>query len=192
MSQLYFYRINAARFLSVVTDFKSEKELSKFINQFAIDLVTGNSNSDYATEVISEAIEYIKKKKKAGSMGGKQKSSSARAVLEQCQSSDKALLKQKSSKGLANNNSSNNNNIETKEEKKKYAEKVLMTEKQYQTLLAKHGDQKTKLFIEKLSISKCANNKMTYTSDYHAILKWVIDAVEKNNPKVMQKQELYF
>lgn len=70
---------------------------------------------------------------------------------------------------------------EKKEEevKKEYAEKVLMTETQHGTLVEKHGEYKTNLYIQKLSISKCANSKMKYDSDYHAILKWVIAAVEK-------------
>lgn len=167
----FFYRIDAARFLAVTTTFQSEKELGKFIKQFAVDLVTGNANSSYATEVITEAVEYINKKRLAGSKGGKQKASSA-----------KASLKQRSSKPLASSSSSSSTEI--KEEKKEYAEKVLMTEKQYQSLIEKHGEQKTALAIEKLSVAKCASKKLKYDSDYHAILKWVIDAVEKIAPTV--------
>lgn len=84
MSKPFFYRIEAADFFTVVSSFKSDKDLGKFIRQFSIDLITKTGSSDYANRVISEAIEYIEKKKIAGKKGGEQKSSSARAVLEQC------------------------------------------------------------------------------------------------------------
>lgn len=66
--------------------------------------------------------------------------------------------------------------------KTNYAESVTLTEKQYQTLLDEHGHVKTEQFIEKLNDHKCAKG-VTYKSDYHAIRKWVIEAVGSNGHK---------
>ena len=62
-------------------------------------------------------------------------------------------------------------------EKNTYAEFVLMTTEEYQKLIARYGEDNTKKFIEKLNNTKGANKKLVYTSDYFAILKWVVDAV---------------
>jgi len=61
--------------------------------------------------------------------------------------------------------------------KNTYAEFVLMTPEEYQKLIAKYGEGNTKKFIEKLNNTKGANKKLVYTSDYFAILKWVVEAV---------------
>ena len=60
--------------------------------------------------------------------------------------------------------------------KEKYSEFVLMTEKQYQTLIKKHGEIKTKKMVEVLNNYKGSKGK-TYKSDYHAILSWVVKEV---------------
>jgi len=86
MSKLFFYRIDAASFFTETLKYKSDKELGKFIRQFATDLVTCSGATDYSKSVIAEATEYIRKKKEAGSKGGKQKSSSAKASLKHCPS----------------------------------------------------------------------------------------------------------
>lgn len=104
MSKPYFYRIDAMDFFATVNSFQSEKELVKFVKQFAVDLITRKAKTPYSEKVISEAIEYINKKKRAGSKGGKQKASSAKAVLEQCY--DFA-----NSKTVANSSSSTIDNI---------------------------------------------------------------------------------
>lgn len=77
-------------------------------------------------------------------------------------------------------NKNEKNKKKKEEEKKEYAEKVFMTDDQYIRLVEKYGATKTTQAIEKLSLSKCANSKMKYDSDYHAILKWVIAAVERD------------
>lgn len=79
-----FYRIDAARFLREMLNFRSDKERGRFIKQFALDLVTSSSANEYTNEVIKEAIDYISKKKNAGSKGGKKKASNAKASLKQC------------------------------------------------------------------------------------------------------------
>jgi hypothetical protein len=84
MAKPFFYRIDSADFFTLVNSFRTEKELGKFIKQFSCDLITKQGNSDYAKQIISEAIEYIGKKSKAGRDGGNQKASNARAVLGQC------------------------------------------------------------------------------------------------------------
>lgn len=77
----------------------------------------------------------------------------------------------------------NNNNIgvvkgeEPPEEKIQYKDFVTMTEKEYQKLIDKYGEDNAKLLIEKLDNTKGANLKLKYDSDYRAILKWVVEAV---------------
>ncbi len=63
-----------------------------------------------------------------------------------------------------------------KEKKEQYAPSVNMTEAQYVTLIYDYGHSITAEAVEKLSIYKQAKGKK-YTSDYHAILNWVIDEV---------------
>lgn len=94
--RMFFYRLDAARFLAEVTNSPSDKDLAKFIRQLAVDLVTGMPTSPLAEDMIAEASDYVEKKRSAGSAGGKQRSSNAKAMLEQ-----------RLSKGQANNNSSN-------------------------------------------------------------------------------------
>ena len=65
---------------------------------------------------------------------------------------------------------------EKKQKKEQYAPSVNMTEAQYVTLIYDYGHGITAEAIEKLSIYKQAKGKK-YTSDYHAILNWVIDEV---------------
>lgn len=65
-------------------------------------------------------------------------------------------------------------------EKLTFAENVKMTQKEYDTLVADHGERKTKAFINKLNNHKSSNGKK-YKSDYHAILNWVIEAVGAGN-----------
>jgi hypothetical protein len=84
VSKPFFYRINAAEFFTEVNKYRTARELEKFILQFAKDLITCSSASEYGQHVISEAINYIEKKKKAGSKGGQAKASNALAPLEQC------------------------------------------------------------------------------------------------------------
>lgn len=63
-------------------------------------------------------------------------------------------------------------------EKIKYSDFVFLTEKEYQALIDKHGEIKTKKMIEVLSNYKGSSGKK-YESDYHAILSWVVKEVEK-------------
>lgn len=83
-----------------------------------------------------------------------------------------------------------------REEKATYAENptqnVTLTEKEYQTLIEKHGLPLTNAFIQKLNNHK-ASKGVKYKSDYHAILNWVIDAVSKGNgqaPKGKHQQQI--
>jgi hypothetical protein len=83
MAKPFFYRMDAAEFLAIALSFSSDKERGKFMNQLALDLVTGNGTTSYAKKLISEVTGYIEKKKSAGSKGGKQRVSNAQAVLKQ-------------------------------------------------------------------------------------------------------------
>ena len=72
-----------------------------------------------------------------------------------------------------------------KEPKHKYgmAQKVLLTDAEYQRLVEKTGSEaKTKACIEKLDGYKDSKGAK-YSSDYRAILNWVIDAVDDDIAK---------
>jgi hypothetical protein len=65
-----------------------------------------------------------------------------------------------------------------KESKKEYAELVLLSENEYSKLTDKYGEIAVKRMIEILDNYKGANGKK-YTSDYKAILNWVVERYEK-------------
>lgn len=101
----FFYRIDAADFFTMVSEFKSEKELGRYIKKLASEMITRKATSPYAEQIISEAVEYINKKREAGAKGGKQRASKKKAKGKQCYDSA-------NSKSIANSSSS------TKEEVK--------------------------------------------------------------------------
>ena len=63
-------------------------------------------------------------------------------------------------------------------EKKQYAEFVLMTEKEYATLVEKIGEELANACIEKLNSYKGSSGKH-YASDYMTMYSWVIDRSEE-------------
>jgi len=65
-----------------------------------------------------------------------------------------------------------------KDIKIKYAEFVSMREKDYNTLIEKHGEDTTKEMIEVLDNYK-GSKGATYKNDYRAILSWVVSKVIK-------------
>lgn len=67
-------------------------------------------------------------------------------------------------------------NKKESKQKKLYGENVHLTDEEYQKLVAKLGEPKTKLAIEKLDAYKLSSGKK-YKSDYGAIGTWVIDAI---------------
>lgn len=69
-----------------------------------------------------------------------------------------------------------------KPEKKQYAEFVALTEAEYEKLVALHGEEKVRRMIEVLDNYKGANGKK-YTSDYRAILNWVVERVNEEYAK---------
>ena len=69
--------------------------------------------------------------------------------------------------------------------KKKFADFVSLTEDEYSTLIAKYGDKFTLKCIEILDNYKGANGKK-YSSDYRAILSWVVSRVTKEYPKLVK------
>lgn len=60
--------------------------------------------------------------------------------------------------------------------KEKYLNSVHLTQEEYERLVKDYGQVMTDRFIEKLNNHKMAKD-VTYKSDYHAILNWVVDAV---------------
>lgn len=176
MSRPFTFKINAAEFFAVVNSLH-HKQRSTFLVQFSTDLITLEPVTEYGKKIVSETIDFINKQSEYGKTGGRPKERHPKGTLKAPTSKPKGTPKPKEE-------------VEVKEEKKEYAEKVLMTEKQYSALMDKYGNIKTVQAIEKLSISKCANSKMKYDSDYHAILKWVIAAVEKDYVGVPSQRKL--
>jgi len=169
MARPFIFRIHAAELFAQIQPLNDD-EKAAFVTQFSIDLLTLNGTSDYSKTIIADTMKLIESKRENGKKGGRPKTET-KAKVKLNKSKPKANTKQEEEE---------EEEEEVKKEKKEYAEKVFMTDDQYLKLLETHGNQKTARFIEKLSIAKCANNKMKYDSDYHAILKWVISAVEKD------------
>jgi len=74
-----------------------------------------------------------------------------------------------------------------KDKKKEYAETVSLTKKQYDILVYDYGQNVITNAIEKLSNTKMSTGK-TYTSDYHAMLNWVIEAVVEKDKKIVKAE----
>ena len=68
--------------------------------------------------------------------------------------------------------------VEERENKNKYADSVFLKKSEYEKLIERIGEEKTKKCIEKLDAYKDSKGKK-YKSDYKAILNWVIDEIEK-------------
>ena len=64
-------------------------------------------------------------------------------------------------------------------DKKAFADNVLLTDKEYQSLIDRFGHSQTDEMLKKLSHYKSANGK-EYKSDYDAIFSWVLGWYEKN------------
>lgn len=60
----------------------------------------------------------------------------------------------------------------TGKEKIRYADKVNMTEEEYDKLIGQYGEARTKGMIQDLSNWKCSKGKQT-KSDFHTILAWI-------------------
>lgn len=75
-----------------------------------------------------------------------------------------------------------------KESKVNYSDNVLLSEKEYQTLIGKYGESDTKAIIAKLDSYKLAHGK-NYISDYGAICSWVAGEVLKHKAG-QQKREI--
>ena len=92
------------------------------------------------------------------------------------------------------NNKEEHTHAEQNETKKQFADKVFMTQEEYNDLLNQYGIDLTKQLIEQLNLYKQAKGQ-TYDNDYAAILRWVttrIREIEKeqqsyNNFKNKQK-----
>lgn len=77
--------------------------------------------------------------------------------------------------------------VKKKAPKRKYSDEVSLTEKEYDTLVARHGVEATQWMIEKLNAYKLSKGK-TYKSDYGAINSWVVDKYEEYKQKQTRQQ----
>lgn len=77
---------------------------------------------------------------------------------------------------------------ETADEGKiKYGEYVSMTENEYRSLVERVGQKGADACIEKLNNYKGSSGKK-YTSDYRAILNWVIEEIRKSHPGLITER----
>lgn len=75
-----------------------------------------------------------------------------------------------------------NHNSLSDEEKITYADRVTMTETEYNQLVSEYGEQDTRRMIDKLNIHKCKTNTQ-YGSDYYAILDWGVKWLDEQKQK---------
>lgn len=93
-------------------------------------------------------------------------------------------------RNIRENNIYINNITHTTEDensKIKYADRVYMTEDEYQNLLTELGKNKTIKCIEQLDIYKKSKG-VEYVDDYATIKRWVIDRVEEIENKKQVKE----
>ena len=77
---------------------------------------------------------------------------------------------------------------DTEEEKVKYRDNVLLTKKEYETLLSEHGKNKLNKILDLLHFYKLSQDK-TYKSDYGAINTWVVTSIEEKEQKAQAKAQ---
>jgi hypothetical protein len=82
-----------------------------------------------------------------------------------------------------------NYSIYLSDNKRAYAKNVFLAEEEYVDLVNLQGTNFADACIEKLNNYKCAHG-VHYDSDYHAILSWVVEAVRKDNEKILDDMML--
>lgn len=75
--------------------------------------------------------------------------------------------------------------VQPKQSKKQYAENVQLYDSEYNDLVNRHGRERVGKQIATLNNYKNANGKK-YNSDFHAILLWVVGAVEKQERELQR------
>lgn len=108
-------------------------------------------------------------------------------LINDCETTDKRLITNKNEKNVKNEKNGRNNNKPT-EPKIHFAEFVSMTNAEYDKLVSTHGKGFADQCIKELDNYKGASGKK-YQSDYRAILSWVVDKVNKLNPKVNENSD---
>ena len=114
-----------------------------------------------------------------------QKASSANEITNEQQTTNKRLTSDQQQL----NNYNNNNNYKKDgacahekekptDQKSEFCENVYLTESQHELLIKDHGEKDTAELIKLLSRYKCETGKK-YSSDYHAIKKWVVDKLKE-------------
>jgi len=69
MSKPFFYRLDAARYLSEMARITDDAERGKVALALAFDLVDGKGNTQYSRSIIAEAKAFSNKKSEAGKKG---------------------------------------------------------------------------------------------------------------------------
>lgn len=98
-----------------------------------------------------------------------------------CTSSSKETAHHDVKKLDINNNKNNNKNINNKEseQKVKYAEKVFLTENNFNSLTYEYGKDNVNKFIEELSSYKKSTGKV-YEHDYTTLVRWIKIRLREN------------
>ncbi|GAB2540098.1 Lin1244/Lin1753 domain-containing protein [Rufibacter soli] len=163
----YHYPTNAIAGLALSLNIGKDK-LSTFLKRcHSLELFDENEYGFYSDSLLRRMNKMEEKRLKrveAGRKGGEAK----------------AKVKQRSSNAIALPSKEK----KEKEKKEEYTPGVFLTEKEYSTLLDKHGKDKTEWMLEKLANHKEAKGT-TYKSDYGAINSWVVDAAEKGFRKLL-------
>lgn len=142
--------------------------------------------SNHLKQHFEKRAEIKEKRVKAGAKGGKAKANSSNSLANAKQ--NLANAKQNLPK-----ESKESKIKENKIKKDKYLDSVYLSEEEHKKLESEYGTRKTKKLIEHLNNYKEANGK-TYKSDYHAILNWVVRAVEQEEakkPKGLTPSDVY-
>lgn len=181
----FFYRINPNEVLGEAI-FQEDKE--QWFLQFFNDLRNDdpeNTKTDLAKEIIIEAHAFREKRSIAGKASAAQKHNKKKRKATNVEHMLDTCLE------VLQQNSTNSSSSKATA-KKPYAENVSMTESEYQKLVESHGQDKTDWMVRKLDNAKGANSKLKYTSDYRAILKWVVDCADKEfKPKESDWRNTY-
>jgi hypothetical protein len=194
----FFYRLNPAELLAELIRIPADQR-GEWIVSLAVELISGNANTDYGMKLVEEAKEYSATKKEAArKRWDKKKTDDAPAMQVDASALqvDASAMHMSAAPMPVTVAVAVQKTIKEKEKEKKpvpvkreYAEAVMLTTEQYDTLVSRYGLLYANACIDKLSSAKMASSKLKYDSDYHAILKWVVERVgEKLTPKPAQTE----
>lgn len=192
--------------MKAIDDPKVHSDLIMAICAYSLDgeLIPLQGVAAALFSLVKPTLDVSAKKAKAGSVGGLSRpsdgASKGEAPKKQTGSKPEAKLKQTASKPEAPKKQTGSEEEEDigrgyipptpltgstplpKEQKVKFAEFVALYQKEYDSLVAKHGKPTTNELIQILDNYKGSTGKK-YQSDYRAILSWVEDKWRESQAK---------